>query len=194
MYKPIFRKLLSYFLQGLILIAPIAATLYIVVALFQALDNTANSIFEIFTGIRIPGLGVVALLALLTLVGYLSSLFIVKPLFNQIDKLMDRTPGIKIIYSGIKDLISAFASTKKKFDKPVLISLQAQNTVQRMGFITQEDLTDFNLKDYVAVYVPHSYNFSGNLYVVAKHAVVPLSITSSEALKFIVSGGISDLD
>lgn len=194
MKHPIIRRLLSYFLQGLILIAPIAATLYIVTALFQALDNSANSVFELFTGIRIPGLGIVALLALLTLIGYLSSLFIVNPLFNQIDKLMDRTPGVKIIYSGIKDLISAFASSKKKFDKPVLISLNSQNAVQRIGFITQENLEDFNLTDHVAVYVPHSYNFSGNLYIVAKDAIIPLNISSSEALKFIISGGISDLD
>jgi uncharacterized membrane protein len=143
---------------------------------------------------RLPGVGLLMLMALLTLMGYLSSLLIVKPFFNSIDRLLERTPGFKIIYSGIKDLIAAFASDKKKFDKPVLINLNHNPLVQRMGFITQKDLSEFGLKDKIAVYIPHSYNISGNLYVVDAKEVTPLNVSSSEALKFMVSGGISDMD
>lgn len=188
------RKIFSYMLQGLILIMPIAATVYVVFTLLKTFDDAANSIIELLFDKRIPGVGFIMVMALLTLVGYLSSLFIVKPLFAFIDKLLEKTPGVKIIYSGIKDLISAFASDKKKFDKPVLITMNHSPLIQRMGFITQNDLNDFGLKEKIAVYIPHSYNISGNLYVVSVNEVTPLDVSSTDALKFMVSGGISDVD
>lgn len=188
------RKLFSYMLQGLILLMPIAATLYVVFYLLKTFDDVANDVIELIFSNRIPGVGLILLMVLLTVIGYLSSLFIVKPLFNLIDRLLEKTPGIKIIYSGLKDLISAFASDKKKFDKPVLINMNHNPLIQRMGFITQNDLSDFGLKNKIAVYIPHSYNISGNLYVVDAKEVTPLNVSSSEALKFMVSGGISDMD
>lgn len=181
-------------LQGLLVLLPIAATLYVVFYLLKTFDDVANDIIELMFQKRVPGVGLLMLMAMLTVMGYLSSLLIVKPFFKFIDKLLEKTPGLKIIYSGIKDLITAFASDKKKFDKPVLINLNHNPLVQRMGFITQKDLSEFGLKDKIAVYIPHSYNISGNLYVVDAKEVTPLDVSSSEALKFMVSGGISDLD
>lgn len=181
-------------LQGLILLMPIAATLYVVFFLLKTFDDVANDVIELLIDKRIPGVGLILLMVSLTLIGYLSSLFIVKPLFGFIDKLLEKTPGLKIIYTGIKDLISAVASDKKKFDKPVLINMNHNPLIQRMGFITQSDMTEFGLKDKIAVYIPHSYNISGNLYIVEAKEVTPLNVASSEALKFMVSGGISDMD
>jgi uncharacterized membrane protein len=188
------NRLISYFLQGMLLLAPVFVTVYVVVALFTTFDDFANDAVEFVFGKRIFGLGFLVLMVFITFIGYISSLFIVKPLFAAIDKLIMKTPGIKIIYSGLKDLITAFASDKRKFDKPVLINMNHNPLVQRMGFITQKDLSEFGLKDKVAVYIPHSYNFSGNLFIVDPKEVTPMDISSTDALKFMVSGGIADVD
>jgi uncharacterized membrane protein len=149
---------------------------------------------ELLIGKRIVGLGFLVLVVFITFIGYVSSLFIVRPLFSGIDRLILKTPGVKIIYSGLKDLISAFASDKKKFNKPVLITLNHHPVVQRMGFITQGTMEEFHLIDKVAVYIPHSYNFSGNLFIIDAKEVTPLDISSTDALKFMVSGGIADVE
>lgn len=188
------KKLLSYMLQGLLLLLPIAATIYVFYALLRTFDNIANDLLELIFEKRFPGIGFIFMLALITFIGYLSSLFIVQPLFKFIDKLLLKTPGVKIIYSGLKDLIEAFASDKRKFNKPVLINMNHNPLVQRMGFITQNDMSEFDLHGKVAVYIPHSYNFSGNLFIVDAKEVTPLDIPSSDALKFMVSGGISEVE
>jgi uncharacterized membrane protein len=182
-------------IQGLLLLAPVFVTVYVVVALFTTFDDFANDAMELVFGKRIFGLGFLVLMVFITFIGYISSLFIVKPLFAAIDKLIMKTPGIKIIYSGLKDLITAFASDKKKFNKPVLINMNHNPLVQRMGFITQNDMEEFGLKNKVAVYIPHSYNFSGNLFIVDPKEVTPLeNVSSTDALKFMVSGGIVDVE
>jgi uncharacterized membrane protein len=189
-----FKKLLSYMLQGILLLLPIAATLYVFYILFKTFDDAANNLLELIFEKRILGVGFIFMLVLITFIGYLSSLFIVQPLFKFINKLLMKTPGVKIIYSGLKDLMEALASDKRKFNKPVLINMNHNPLVQRMGFITQNDMSEFDLENKVAVYIPHSYNFSGNLYIVDAKEVTPLDIPSSDALKFMLSGGISEVE
>jgi uncharacterized membrane protein len=182
-------------IQGLLLLAPVVITIYIVITLFSTFDDFANDIVEILFGRRVVGLGFLMLIAFITLIGYISSLLIVKPLFAAFEKLIMKTPGIKIVYSGLKDLMSALTSGKKKFNRPVLININHNPLIQRMGFITQHDMKEFGLKNKVAVYIPHSYNFSGNLYIVDAREIVPLeNVSSTEALKFMVSGGIAEMD
>jgi len=188
------KKMLSYLLQGTLLVAPVFVTLYVVVALITTFDDKANDLVEVLINTRIPGLGIIMVLAFLTFIGYLSSLFIIKPFFGFIEKLIMNTPGVKIIYSGLKDLITAFASDKKKFDKPVLVNLNHNPHVQRMGFVTQKTMEEFGLQNKVAVYIPHSYNFSGNMIIVDEKEITPLNVSSTDALKFMVSGGVSDID
>ncbi len=62
------------------------------------------------------------------------------------------------------------------------------------GFVTQEDLSSFNLPGVVAVYMPHSYAFSGNLFFVDKSKIKPFKGESSNLMKFIVSGGVINTD
>ena len=108
---------------------------------------------------------------------------------------MIRLPLVKIIYTALQDLFSAFVSDKKKFDKPVMVIVNKTSGLKKFGFITQEDLSQFGLKDEVAVYLPHSYNFSGNLFVAPRENVILLdNISSSDTMKFIVSGGVTKID
>lgn len=175
------KKITGYFFQGLIVVTPIAASIYIVYLLFTKVDSWLNLPF--------PGLGLLITLAAVTLVGFLASNFVTKQLFEYLEKLLSKLPLVKILYSSIKDLINAFVGDKRSFDKPVLVCLGENASV--VGFVTREDLAFLGLPDHLAVYLPQSYNFAGNLLVVPGNCVKPISANSSDVMAFLVSGGVS---
>lgn len=199
------RKLFQLFLQGLLILAPISITIWTVFALFTWIDgilpnlvhNVAPSLISIDqfgSPKRIPGLGFIVFIGIALFVGYISPSFIVSRLVDLADKLLERTPGIKLIYSTIKDFFEAFAGNKRKFDKSVLVSIEAPD-IWQVGFITQEELHEFGLQEYVAVYVPQSYAFAGHLYFVKRERVRILTdISSADAMKFAISGGVSEIE
>ncbi len=179
-----FKKLLGYFFRGALLIAPLAGTLWVIYKIFQLIDGILP--------FQIPGLGLLSLIAFLTIVGYAGGYIIGQPIIQYFQRLLDKAPLIKTIYSSIKDLLSAFVGNEKRFDRPVLVKLNKDSNVEKLGFITREDLTSLGIeKDKVAVYLPHSYAFSGNLFVVPRENVRPINTTSAEVMKFIVSGGVA---
>jgi len=180
------RSLPTYFFRGLLFAVPVALTIYILVVCIRWLDNLIN--------ISIPGLGLLTILASVTLIGYLASTLLAAPLFRLLEEVLTRLPLVNIIYSSLKDLISAFVGDKKKFDRPVLVALSDDLSIRKPGFITQDNLEKLGLIDQVAVYLPHSYNFSGNLFIVPSQNVTPLEASSTEIMKFIVSGGVSGLE
>ncbi len=199
------KKLLQYFFQGMIVLAPIGITLWVVVGLFRWIDgflpNLINSLFpdllekDAAGNLRsLPGLGFIVVIALVLLVGWISSLFVVGRLVTLLDTVLEKTPGIKFIYSSVKDFLEAFAGNKKKFDKPVLVNVDGSD-VWRIGFITQHSSDEFGLKDHVTVYVPHSYAISGITYFVPKEKIKPLpDISAADAMKYTVSGGVTDVE
>ena len=65
--------------------------------------------------------------------------------------------------------------------------------MHKLGFVTQKDLKSINLPGNIAVYVPHSYNFSGDLFILPKEVVTPVNFASTEIMKFVISGGVTDL-
>lgn len=198
------RKLINYFLQGLIILAPIVITIWSTVSLFKFIDdilpNLLHVLFPDFVKLnamgnpeKIPGLGFLIVIILVLLVGYISSLFFISKLLEWFDLLLEKTPGVKIIYSTVKELLEAFAGNKRKFNKPVLVAIEDPE-VYRLGFITQRDATKFGLEDYVTVYIPHSYAFAGVLYFVHKDRLKKVeNVSSTEAMKFIVSGGVTEV-
>lgn len=198
------RKLLQYFFQGLIVLAPIGITIWVVVGLFSFVDDILpNIIHALAPGFltkdpegrlnKIPGLGFIVVVALVLFVGWMSSLFFVERFVSFLDSVLEKTPGIKFIYSSVKDFLEAFAGNKKKFDKPVLVNVDGQD-VWRIGFITQPNAHEFGMPDYVTVYVPHSYAISGITYMVPRNRIKLLSnISAAEAMKYTVSGGVTDV-
>jgi uncharacterized membrane protein len=199
------RNLFRLFLQGLLILAPISITIWTVISVFVWIDNILpnmlHNVFPSLVGIdqfglpqRIPGLGFVVFIGIALLVGYISPSIIVSRLVDLADKLLERTPGIKFIYSTIKDFFEAFAGNKRKFDKAVLVSIGAPD-VWQVGFITQEELHEFDLQEYVAVYLPQSYAFAGHLYFVKRDRVRVLTdISSANAMKFAISGGVTEIE
>ncbi|MBS4043243.1 MAG: DUF502 domain-containing protein [Chitinophagaceae bacterium] len=204
-YKEIGKRLLQLFLQGLVVLAPIGITVWAIVGLFNFIDDILPSLMHsIFPEWikrnaegnidKIPGLGFIIVISLVLLVGWLSSLFMVGRLVELFDKVLEKTPGIKIIYSSVKDFFEAFAGDKKKFDKPVLVNIDSPD-IWRIGFITLNDAENFDMKGYLVVYVPLSYAISGITYIVPKDKVRPLHhLSASEAMKFAVSGGVVGLE
>ncbi len=183
-----FRKIIQHFFQGVLVLAPIFLTFYAIFWIFNVLDGLFG--FADF----IPGLGLIIALAGITVVGYLSSFFIIGRLFDLFDRLLERTPVIKYIYTSIKDIFDALMGKKKKFDHPVLVHLY-NDEVWEVGFITRSDATDFGLEGVVAVYVPMSLSIAGKVYFVKSGRVQPLNhISAGDAMKFAVSGGVTGGD
>jgi|SRR6185437_11992324 len=185
--KSILSRLVGYFLRGVAVLLPVGLTVLMIVGAINWVDQI---IFNVFPQVVIPGLGLVLVLVAITLIGILFSGFIGKTVFGWLDELMTRTPLVKIIYSSLKDLIDAFVGEKKKFNEPVLITIDSIGT-QMMGFITRKDLEHFGVKDKVAVYCPWSYALSGHVLIVNLSQITSLNINATEAMKFIVSGGIT---
>ncbi|MDE3125050.1 MAG: DUF502 domain-containing protein [Bacteroidota bacterium] len=199
------RNIFKYFLQGLAVLAPIGITIWLVISLFNFIDGILpNIIHSIVPNLikvdtdgslkRIPGVGFIVVLTLVLLVGRVSSSFIFSKIVEAFDSILEHTPGVKFIYSSVKDFFEAFSGNKKKFDKPVMVNVDATD-VWRMGFITNKDATSLNLPDHIVVYVPHSYAISGITYIVPKDRVrIIHNLNAAEAMKFIISGGITEHD
>lgn len=179
------RRLLGYFARGLVLLAPLAITAWVCWIVFRSIDG--------WLGLPIPGAGFVATLLLITLFGFLGSSLLTRSAVAALEGIMARLPFVRLLYGSTKDLLNAFVGEKRRFDKPVIMNVAADGSVRLMGFVTQESLSHLGLDEQVAVYCPHSYNFSGQLYVVHTSQVQPLDVASADAMAFVVSGGVAGL-
>jgi uncharacterized membrane protein len=180
------KKVLGYFLRGLLFVSPIFLTVYAIYVIIQFFDNLIPGLY--------PGLSIILVVMGITIIGYFSYNILMQSLLNLIEGVILKTPGLKIIYSSVKDLLSALVGNKKTFNQPVMILMSKESGIHKLGFITKDDLTEVGVHNLVAVYCPHSYNFSGNLFLVPRENITPLpEFKSSDAMKFIVSGGVTDL-
>ena len=177
------RRLLNYFLRGLVLVAPIAITLYVCWVVFVRIDG--------WLGFSIPGLGFVVTVVLITLVGFLGSSLITRGMVAIVDQTVGRLPFVRLLYTSTKDLLNAFVGEKRRFDKPVLVRLSASSDARLVGFVTQESLERLGLPGHASVYFPQSYNFAGNLVVLPASHLEPLDAGSADVMAFIVSGGVT---
>lgn len=164
---------------------PFALTTYLISLALNLIDGLIK--------IKIPGLGIAILLTSITFFGYLGSILLVRSVFDLTESFITRLPFISSIYISLKELTSALVGNTKKFDKPVLVIMNKEARLQKIGFVTHKNLKTINLPGNIAVYVPHSYNFSGDLFIVPKEVVTPLDVASTEIMKFIVSGGVTGL-
>jgi len=186
------KNILNYFLRGLIFFFPVFATFYVIYVTINWANVTFNNLFFDWLQYDIPGLGIITVFALISFLGFLIKFCISGPVLNFFESLLARTPLIKIIYSSIKDLTEAFVGDKKKFNRPVIIEFS--EGVERFGFLTEENLSNVEIANRVAVYCPHSYNFSGNLFLVDPKKITVLHQNPSDIMKFIISAGVTHID
>lgn len=177
-------KLINYFLRGLLIVLPFAVTFSIVKSIVLTIDDYVN--------VGIPAVGFLIVIASITLLGLIGSSLITKPLFSLVDDVLSKIPFVKIIYTSVKDFMEAFVGDKKKFNNPVLVEMSPG--IYKPGFITYEDLQDIKLPGLCAVYFPHSYAFSGNLFLVEKDKVRSFDGNPTDLMKFIVSGGVTHFE
>ena len=185
------KNLFRYFLQGLLLVAPTALTIFIVYWVFDLIDGPIRNLIKDLFNIQIPGVGLVFTFLFITLVGWIGQWFLFKPLGVFINRVFERVPVLKMIYTSINDFLNAFVGEKKKFTRPVIVKVNLVSELEKIGFITAEDLKDLGVEGKVAVLFPHSYNWSGELFIVPKEHVRPLNLPPSEVMKFAVTGGVT---
>ncbi|HMN05574.1 MAG TPA: DUF502 domain-containing protein [Flavobacteriales bacterium] len=181
------QLLLGYFFRGLLLIVPVAVIVLVAYEVLTWVDQIVQ--------VDIPGLGILIVLASVVLIGWLGSTFLYQRLAEIGDDLLRRVPFLKTVYDALKDLMEGLVGSKKKFDRPVLVTPQDGSGLGQLGFLTQEDLTQMGLgAEYVAVYVPYSFAWSGRLFIVPASAVKPVDAKAAEVMKFILSGGVTRVD
>jgi uncharacterized membrane protein len=176
-------RLLNYFFKGVVLLAPLAFTVYVCVRVFATIDG--------WLGIPIPGVGFVVTVVLITLFGFLASSFLTRRMLSMVEGVLERLPFVRLLYSSTKDLLNAFVGEKRRFDKPVLVAPFASGEARALGFVTQDTLATMGMREHVAVYLPQSYNFAGSLLIFPTSAVTPLDAESADVMAFIVSGGVT---
>ncbi len=173
--------LIKNFLRGLVIVVPIALTVYLIYQTFLRLDQLLD--------LKTPGLGLAILLAAIIAIGALAGNFAGRRLFGLMEKIFTKAPIVRLVYAAIKDLLEAFVGNKRRFDRPV--SIQVSEGVRAFGFITRDDLTTLGVPGSVAVYLPFSYTWDGCLLIVAKERVTPLDADSASVMALVVSGGVS---
>lgn len=178
-----FRIFLNYFFKGVLIIVPLAFSIYVIYSVVSTVDGIIDLGF--------PGAGFVVTIIALAFVGLLVTSFITEPIYNYLDKLLNRMPIFKLMYSSVRDLLEAFVGEDKKFNEPVLVELS--EGVKQVGFLTQNNLNNIGLEDDVAVYFPFSYSIAGKVLIVNKSKVSPLRMKAADAMKFAVSGGVTEI-
>lgn len=179
------RRLVAYFFRGLVLLAPLAVTIYVSVLVFRTIDG--------WLGISIPGVGFVATLLLITLVGFLGSNLLTRGAVSVFDSLLAKLPFVNLVYGSTRDLVKAFVGEKRRFDKPVLVELFPGGHAHVLGFVTQESLAQLGRENLVSVYVPQSYHWAGQVFVFPSRTIQRLDVSSAAVMAFIVSGGVTDI-
>jgi uncharacterized membrane protein len=185
------KKIFRYFIQGLLYVAPLGLTLYIIYLVFTFVDVFIRDAVIKWFGINIPGIGVLAMFVMITFLGFIGGALFLNPVKRLIDALMEKAPFLNLIYTSIRDLLSAFVGKEKKFRQPVLVKVNTVSELEKVGFITQGDLSDLGIKGKVSVYFPHCYAFTGELFIVPSENIRPLDMSPTDAMKFVVSGGVA---
>lgn len=199
-----FSKMVQYLLQGMLILAPIAVTIYSIYWIVSTVDSWLPIFREevkdgagnvIGHKVKNYGLGFVIITVTVIIIGYLSSVFIQSRIFHLFDSWLEKTPGVKYIYSSVRDFFGAFAGEKKRFNVPILAAVFADD-VWVMGFVTDEELEKLDMgADMVSIYIPQAYHWAGQLYVLPRSKVRKIEkFTSGEAMKYAVTGGVVDVE
>ncbi|HEY4129047.1 MAG TPA: DUF502 domain-containing protein [Gemmatimonadaceae bacterium] len=179
-------RILNYFLRGLVVVVPLALTLYVCVVIFTTIDS--------WLGLSVRGVGFLVTLVLITVVGFIASNFVSRSVLTWLDEMLEKLPLVRLLYSSTKDMLNAFVGEKRRFDKPVLVSLDNEGAVKVLAFLTSESLASLGVADHVSVYMPQSYGFAGHILVVPATRVDRINADAAEVMAFIISGGVTQVE
>ncbi len=194
--KKIAGALLNYFFKGVLVVVPLGAAIFLIYWIISSVDKALNLSSAIVNTkgepIYIPGLGILTVFVIILLAGIIVTNFITDPIKVGFNRWIKRIPLLNFFYSSIKDFTEAFVGDEKKFSEPVIVELN-DSGLKQIGFVTHKNLKKIKLPGEVAVYLPFSYSFAGQLVIVKSEKITPLNMSASAAMKFAVSGGVSGL-
>jgi len=189
------KSVIRYFFQGLLILVPISLTVYIIALIVITVGSWLSYLGLSVHPMVDPLIGFIGAIIIIVIIGIIGSSIVVQPFLVIFDRMLEKAPLIKTIYSSVKDLMSAFVGSKKRFNKPVLVTTNKADGIQKLGFITQNDISELGIPgEKVAVYLPYSYAFSGMLIIVPRANVTPLELSSADVMKFIISGGVTEIE
>jgi len=198
MIKKSLRKIFNYLIKGTIVLLPLAGAAFLIYWLFASLDAALNLSGWMFRDefgrpLYVPGLGILSVVIILVFVGFLVTNFVTEPIYNWFGKLINRVPLFNTLYTSLKDFTEAFVGDAKKFNEPVMVEIN-DSGLKRIGFLTQRDLSKIGLTGEVMVYFPYAYSFAGQVAIAKAEKVTKLNISATDAMKLVVSGGVSGLE
>lgn len=192
------RQLFNYLIKGTLVVVPIAGTLFLIGWIVASIDSALNLSNWLWTDeegrpVYVPGLGILTVILLLILVGFVFTTVVTAPIYNWFNRLINRIPLFSTLYSSIKDFTEAFVGDAKKFTEPVLVEVN-ETGLKKVGFLTHSDLSKIGLEGEVVVYFPYAYSVAGQVVIAKSDRVSKLNMTATDAMKLVVSGGVSGLD
>jgi uncharacterized membrane protein len=193
------KTVTTLFLKGLAAVLPITVTLYVL----YWLGSTAESLLG--RGLRMliprslywPGMGVVAGLILVFVIGVLMNAWLFRRVFRWGERLLERIPLVKALYGSVRDLMGFFSgSVKKTMRKAVMVAV-GSTPLRLIGVITREDFAGLPAgigdDDTVAVYLPMSYQIGGFTTMVPRSTVRPIDMSIEQAMRFAVTAGMTGM-
>jgi len=197
--RSIFASFRNYFITGVVVLIPIAITIYLTLFLIsissKILPEEINP--NNYLPYEIPGLEILISLILITFIGWLSLSFIGKRLLTLFNNILKKIPILRTIYTAILQMTETFTKSDSGKKNVVLVEYPRKGT-WAVGFATKEnkgEITKQAKRDLINVFVPTTPNpTSGFLLMFPKEEVIYLDLTFEEASKFIVSAGTSNPD
>lgn len=198
MLRKVLQKLINYLIKGALVVVPLAGATFVIIWLVATVDGALNltALFfedEFGKPLYIPGLGILTVLVLLILVGIIFTNLVTQPIKNWFSRTANKIPLFNTLYSSIKDFTEAFVGDAKKFNEPVLV-LVNETGLKKVGFLTQRDLSKIGIENEVVVYFPYAYSVAGQIAVVPSKNVEKLNMNPTDAMKLVVSGGVSGIN
>lgn len=192
------RLLFTYLIKGTLVVVPLAGALFLIIWIVASIDSALNLSSWFWEDERgrplyVPGLGILTVMIILIAVGMVFTNVVTEPIYNWFNRSINRIPLFSTLYSSIKDFTEAFVGDAKKFNEPVLVEIN-ETGLKKIGFLTQHDLSKLGLEGEVVVYFPYSYSFAGQVVIAKSERVTRLNMSATDAMKLVVSGGVSGLE
>jgi len=187
------RRLRRYFLVGLVVIAPVGVTIWILQWLFLRLDAILGVPLRAALGFPIPGLGLVLLALSVIVVGWLAHLAAGRQLLRWWNAALSRFPLVGRLYSAVSQIIqTVLGSRRTLFIRTVLIPYPTED-LWAVAFVTRENPPEMEHilgEPCVNVFVPTTPNpTSGFMLIVPKSKTRDVDTTVEEAMKLVISAG-----
>lgn len=182
------KKLSKYFINGLIVMVPITITIVVVLEVLSFTEGLLGRHLPV----QFPGLGLIAVLLLIYLVGWLSSYWFLKRMLEFGEGILNKIPIVKFIYNSVKQLSTAVFESNQMFKQAVLVPYPQPGT-KALGFVMAELSAAFQsqlAEEHVCVFIPWSLNMtSGTNLIVPKKDIVYVDISSESALQYVLTAG-----